>query len=77
MKKAMRTITQAESREYYRKLYHKKENISQIERIDRKDHQGRYLLVIIDDDLETLEECIVRYTTDEMLEIETLKQPLR
>lgn len=64
----MRTITQAEAREYYRKLYHKKENISQIERIDRKDHQGRYLLVIIDDDFETLEECIVKYTPDEFLE---------
>jgi len=64
----MRTITQAEARDYYRKLYDEKENISQIERIDRKDHQGRYLLVIVDDDLETLEECIVKYTPDELLE---------
>lgn len=63
----MRNITQKEAREYYRELYDKNEKIYSIERIDSKDSQGTYILVIVDKDYETIDECIVRYTVDELL----------
>lgn len=73
----MREITQKEAQEYYRKLYESKSNIESIERSDRKDHHGKYLLVIVDCNFETIDECCVRYTIDEMLEIESLKTPIK
>ncbi len=63
----MRNITQKEAREYYRELYDHNEKTYSIERIDNKDSPGTYILVIVDKNYETIDECIVRYTVDELL----------
>ena len=64
----MRRISQAEAREYYRRLYDKKDNIIQICRIDFENHRGCYKLTIVDDFFQEIDECIVRYTPDELME---------